>query len=203
MKFLNKCFAVAMSALFVATPVVPANAMPRSVPTVQAVTTTGGGDVQLVRDGDRPFWLKRNFRYDGNSRDNRRDLNRYGSRERNYRFDRDFRGQRDWRADRRYRNRDRDVGWRDRGDRNGWYRGHRGYRSHRSGYRYHDGFWFPLAAFGVGTIVGGAIANDSGYAGGGGSHVNWCANRYRSYRAYDNTFQPYNGGRRQCVSPYS
>lgn len=34
------------------------------------------------------------------------------------------------------------------------------------------------------------------------AHVNWCASRYRSYRAYDNTFQPYNGPRRQCVSPY-
>jgi hypothetical protein len=34
------------------------------------------------------------------------------------------------------------------------------------------------------------------------SHVDWCYNRYRSYRAYDNTFQPYNGPRRQCISPY-
>src|SRR5690606_6558742 len=100
---------------------------------------------------------------------------------------------------RRYR--DRNVGWRDRDNRHGWYRGHRGYRHHRPGYRYHNGFWFPLAAFGVGTVIGGAIANDRGYSG-GSSHVNWCANRYRSYRAYDNTFQPYNGPRRQCVSPY-
>lgn len=36
----------------------------------------------------------------------------------------------------------------------------------------------------------------------GNAHVNWCYNRYRSYRAYDNTFQPYYGPRRQCVSPY-
>ena len=35
-----------------------------------------------------------------------------------------------------------------------------------------------------------------------GSHVEWCANRYRSYRAYDNTYQPYNGPRRLCNSPY-
>ncbi|MGH6760306.1 MAG: BA14K family protein [Phyllobacterium sp.] len=33
-------------------------------------------------------------------------------------------------------------------------------------------------------------------------HVSWCYQRYRSYRAYDNTFQPYNGPRRQCRSPY-
>jgi hypothetical protein len=34
------------------------------------------------------------------------------------------------------------------------------------------------------------------------AHVRWCYNRYRSYRAYDNTFQPYNGPREQCYSPY-
>jgi hypothetical protein len=34
------------------------------------------------------------------------------------------------------------------------------------------------------------------------AHVQWCYNRYRSYRAYDNTFQPYNGPRQQCYSPY-
>ncbi|MGO8141000.1 BA14K family protein, partial [Rhizobium leguminosarum] len=36
----------------------------------------------------------------------------------------------------------------------------------------------------------------------GSIHVAWCANRYRSYRAYDNTFQPYNCPRQQCYSPY-
>lgn len=35
------------------------------------------------------------------------------------------------------------------------------------------------------------------------SHVNWCYNRYQSYRAWDNTFQPYHGPRQQCWSPYS
>jgi len=34
------------------------------------------------------------------------------------------------------------------------------------------------------------------------AHVNWCYARYRSYRAADNTFQPYYGPRRVCVSPY-
>ena len=36
----------------------------------------------------------------------------------------------------------------------------------------------------------------------GNSHVEWCFARYRSYRAWDNTFQPYNGPRQQCYSPY-
>ena len=35
------------------------------------------------------------------------------------------------------------------------------------------------------------------------AHVRWCYNRYRSYRAWDNTFQPYGGPRQQCWSPYS
>lgn len=37
---------------------------------------------------------------------------------------------------------------------------------------------------------------------GGNGHVRWCFARYRSYRAYDNTFQPYHGPRQACVSPY-
>ncbi|MBB3591656.1 hypothetical protein FHX08_002000 [Rhizobium sp. BK529] len=36
----------------------------------------------------------------------------------------------------------------------------------------------------------------------GGSHVRWCYARYRSYRAFDNTYQPYYGPRRQCLGPY-
>lgn len=34
------------------------------------------------------------------------------------------------------------------------------------------------------------------------AHVRWCYHRYRSYRAWDNTFQPNYGRRRQCISPY-
>lgn len=34
------------------------------------------------------------------------------------------------------------------------------------------------------------------------AHVHWCYNRYRSYRVWDNTFQPYHGPRRACRSPY-
>jgi hypothetical protein len=35
------------------------------------------------------------------------------------------------------------------------------------------------------------------------AHEEWCFNRYRSFRAYDNTYQPYQGGRRYCRSPYN
>lgn len=51
--------------------------------------------------------------------------------------------------------------------------------------------------------IGGAIASQPRYVAPAGSgHVAWCEQRYRLYRAYDNTFQPYNGPRQQCVSPY-
>ncbi len=87
-----------------------------------------------------------------------------------------------------------------------YWRGHRGSRHWRHGYRRHGDFWFPLAAFATGAIISGAIANDRPptrvYRGGGSAHVQWCYDRYRSYRAYDNTYQPYNGPRRQCYSPY-
>ena len=33
------------------------------------------------------------------------------------------------------------------------------------------------------------------------AHVQWCADRYRSYRVEDNSYTPYGGGRRECVSP--
>lgn len=85
--------------------------------------------------------------------------------------------------------------------RDGFYRGHRGYRDYRRGYRRHGNYWFPAAAFITGAIVGGAI-NNGPVIRSGGSHTQWCYNRYRSYRASDNTYQPNNGPRRQCNSPY-
>lgn len=104
-----------------------------------------------------------------------------------------------------YRDRDRRY-WRERDRRDyrrppvrsGYYNGHRGYRDRRPGYRQHNGYWYPLAAFAAGAIIGGAVQAQPSY---GNSHAAWCANRWRSYRAYDNTYQPNNGPRRQCVSP--
>ncbi len=97
------------------------------------------------------------------------------------------------------------------GYRPGFWNGHHGYRYYRPGYRlYDDGWWYPLAAFGAGAVIGGALAAPPppppppayyrpGYS---DAHVQWCYNRYRSYRAYDNTFQPNYGPRQQCYSPY-
>jgi hypothetical protein len=126
----------------------------------------------------------------------------------NVQYYRDYGPRRGWRGDGPPR------GWRGDGPRRGWYGGHRGYRDYRRGYRrHHDGYWYPLAAFGAGALIGGAIASQPRYvepapvyrSGGGGlnpRHYEWCAGRYRSYDAYSNSFQPYNGPRQTCYSPY-
>ncbi len=120
-----------------------------------------------------------------------------------YRGDRGYRANRGdggYRSDRGYRgDRYRYDGYR--GDRYR-YNGHRGYRYYRPGYRYYNDAWFPLAAFGTGLIIGNAISQPAPVYRTGSSHAEWCFNRYRSYRAYDNTYQPYGGPRRQCISPY-
>lgn len=83
-----------------------------------------------------------------------------------------------------------------------YFNGHRGYRNHRSGYRQYNGVWFPAAAFIAGALVTGAIVNNQ-QPRSGSAHVQWCYDRYRSYQASTNTFQPYNGPRQRCYSPYS
>lgn len=87
-----------------------------------------------------------------------------------------------------------------------YYNGYRGYRDYRPGYHRHGDFWFPAAAFIAGALITGAITSQQPrviYRSSGNAHTEWCYSRYRSYRAYDNTFQPYHGPRRQCYSPYS
>jgi hypothetical protein len=34
------------------------------------------------------------------------------------------------------------------------------------------------------------------------AHLEWCSNRYRSYRPRDNSYTAYSGGRRECASPF-
>ncbi|MCQ1850288.1 BA14K family protein [Neorhizobium galegae] len=111
--------------------------------------------------------------------------------------------------------------WRDRDSWGGrrYYRdrydGDRYYRRHRRG----PDAGAIIGGLALGAIIGGALAQPR-YAPryaprhyapryyaprryvGGNSHVNWCYARYLSYRAYDNTFQPYYGPRQQCYSPY-
>ncbi|TCK29017.1 BA14K-like protein [Ancylobacter aquaticus] len=87
---------------------------------------------------------------------------------------------------------------------NHYYNGYRGYNYYRPGYRQYNGWYFPAGAFAAGAILGGVIgaaASQPSQSYSGNGHVQWCASQYRSYRASDNTFQPYNGPRQQCVSP--
>jgi hypothetical protein len=108
----------------------------------------------------------------------------------------------------------------------GGYRGYRGYGHHNG----NDDWAWALGGLATGAIIGGLLAQpryygpgyyDQGYYGptyyrpryyaprtyrqvyyGGNTHTGWCYARYRSYRDYDNTFQPFHGPRRACVSPY-
>ena len=110
----------------------------------------------------------------------------------------------DWRwmrhGNRNFGNRDFRVA---RNDRGSYWNGHRGYREYRRGYRRHGDYWFPLAAFATGALITGAIVNsENNRVYRGNDHVQWCYDRYRSYRASDNTFQPNYGPRQQCNSPY-
>lgn len=115
---------------------------------------------------------------------------------------------RDWRRDRRdYRDWRRDR-WRDRRDYRRWDRR----RDRNTAIALGLGIGLPLAALAARPAydpyyaprpVYREYAPRRVYRGGGSAHVDWCYNRYRSYRAYDNSFQPYNGPRQQCYSPYS
>lgn len=78
-------------------------------------------------------------------------------------------------------------------------------RRHRGGRGHNNGAGAALGI--IGAIVGGAIiANEANRRDRRhirvDRHVDWCYDRYRSYRASDNTYQPYQGRRRQCHSPY-
>ena len=85
-----------------------------------------------------------------------------------------------------------------------YYNGHRGFVVARPGYRYYRGYWFPAAAFAAGAAAGAAPAATPAPARRlAAAHVAWCYDRYLSYRAWDNTYQPYEGPRRQCWSPYN
>lgn len=84
--------------------------------------------------------------------------------------------------------------------------GHRGYRHHRRGWREYNGWWFPPAAFALGLAFGNNrryVDPPRRYRDFPRAHYRWCDRKYRSYRHWDNTYQPYHGPRRQCWSPYN
>ncbi len=86
-----------------------------------------------------------------------------------------------------------------------FYRGHRGSRHHRPGWRRHNGWWYPPAAFALGLALGAGpryVDPPRRYRGLPRAHYRWCDRNYRSYRAYDNSFIPRRGVRAECRSPY-
>ncbi|WP_426126059.1 BA14K family protein [Pararhizobium sp. PWRC1-1] len=46
-------------------------------------------------------------------------------------------------------------------------------------------------------VAGEGVAKD------GNANARWCMERYSSYRVEDNTYQPFSGGRKQCIGPGS
>ncbi|MEP9388613.1 BA14K family protein [Mesorhizobium sp. KR9-304] len=83
-----------------------------------------------------------------------------------------------------------------------------GYYGRRNDWRYR--YYRPYRHYNPGIYLGLGVPIYRYYAqprryyrDGGSAHVRWCYDRYRSYRAWDNTYQPYHGPRRQCWSPYS
>lgn len=84
-----------------------------------------------------------------------------------------------------------------------YYNGYRGVVIARPGYRYYGGYWFPRAAFAAGVITSRTIVHPAlPMRRLTAAHIRWCLDRYRSYRVNDNTYQPYDGPREQCWSPY-
>jgi hypothetical protein len=134
--------------------------------------------------------------------DRRADRNRHERRADRHRHDRG--------ADRNRHDRRAGRDW----DRPHYKRGYRGSRKHRDGYRRdNDGWWFPLAAFALGAIIlnqqNQGLTSRPTYsswdhipAGNLSAHDRWCDQRYRSYSRTNKTFQPYNGPRKYCNSPY-
>lgn len=174
-KSMNRLAILALSVATAMSGIPPAGAFP-IVPTVKSQAA----DVERVQ-----------FSYErGENYKNDRCRNPVGScrgyRDRHYRYG-------------RYRDRDHyRYGYRDRGYRD---------RYHRRYYRDRDSNVGALiGGLAAGAIIGGLLAQPRypapRYYGGGNGHTRWCYARYRSYRAYDNTFQPYHGPRRQCISPY-
>ncbi|HMQ58709.1 MAG TPA: BA14K family protein, partial [Rhizobiaceae bacterium] len=81
--------------------------------------------------------------------------------------------------------------------------GHRGYSKYRPGYRRHnDGWFYPPAAFIIGGIIVDSVRRANRSHALPARHYAWCDRRYKSYRAWDDTFQPYHGPRRTCNSPF-
>lgn len=197
-KLLSGIFASALAATFAVASIAPVNAAPIFVPKMQNVENVSS-DVLQVRHGGRRIIRSGHGQFRRHSGGQFRRYNgghRYGNRYPGYRYGGNYSRYNGHRAYRHSR-----PGYGHNGGNYGWHNGYRGYRYHHPGYRYYGGWWYPGSAFIAGAIIGGYTTYEGNYYG-GNSHAAWCYNRYRSYREWDNTFQPYHGPRRQCISPF-
>ncbi|WP_455466057.1 BA14K family protein [Bartonella sp. B39] len=84
--------------------------------------------------------------------------------------------------------------------------GFKGYHNYRHGYRkYIDNWWYPEAAFVAlphlntkHTILK-AVLDAKKFP---QQHIKSCRARYRSYNENDNSYQPFHGSRKQCLSRF-
>lgn len=95
----------------------------------------------------------------------------------------------------------------------GEWNGFKGYRHHRTGYKKHtDGWWYPEAAFEPGAHADSTTIKLKKTSQKSKkeeekpwlikAHVDYCTAKYKSYTSSDNSYQPYDGPRKQCVSRY-
>jgi len=161
-------------------PLLPANAAASDIVQVRDVWA-GGNDRQIWR------WRNQGFRQWQGGKDWR------------------------WRSDNfRGRHFARSYKWKNGGWDDDWrWRYHHHHRRHFDDSAFFLGLGLGLPAYG--GYYGGPTYYEPSYAPRryyrtqrlSSAHVEWCYDRYRSYRARDNTYQPNYGPRRQCFSPYS
>ncbi|MGO6678062.1 BA14K family protein [Rhizobium leguminosarum] len=153
---------------------VPASAAPAFVPSpmLSAQSAPQNTDARIMSVACNPYSIV--CSRDGDNRRSYRNRDRDNDRDRRSyrerRYDRDDRYGGDRRYDRRYRRYD------NRYDNNG----------------------AIIGGLAAGALLGGIIASQPRARAYGSSHAEYCYSRYRSYRAYDNTYQPNYGPRRQC-----
>jgi hypothetical protein len=205
-KFLSGIFASVLAATFSIASVAPVNAAPIFVPKMQNVENVSS-DVLQVRHGRRIIRSGHGQfrRHSGGQFRRHSGGHRYGNRHPGFRYGGNYARYKShgniYRHYRPGRGHYGNYGNHGNYGNYGWYNGYRGYRYHHPGYSYYGGWWYPGSAFIAGAIIGGYTTYEGNYYG-GDSHTAWCYNRYRSYREWDNTFQPYHGPRRQCISPF-